>query len=572
MYGIKQKLFRRAPLAQATAQATAGGAAVVLPAQAAAQAQYDDVDVAIVMESTYPYLKGGVSAVVHDIVTHNPDLTYGIIHITWDSNAPSEDLYGMPENVLWVRPVYLSMQEHRHDFMKVSAKDLGMDAGQRSALAHRLFDALYALSEDREVEPLWDLIDEGFNERTRTYPLWALLGTREFMEALAVRMPQLNLSLANSFWTLRNFLSLAFAILGETMPRASVYHAHTTGYASLLGAAAARDHGTSFLLTEHNLYVRDTVNTLLDRNMALSITSEDYRTFDVTHEQRAWMAWWTEMGHFCYPSASLITYLYPTAITEAAHLGTDIDKAVVVPNAMVIEEFEEKYRARLAAREQLVRNGDNHTWNLVYIARVVPIKGLLDLLSSIDVLRRDGFPNLHLDVLGPTEHVPEYYEACLAKIEALDLDDHITIHGTVNVRDRLDQFDLLVLPSYNEGQPIVVLEAMAAGIPTVGTDVGGMRQLISDELATNDGRMVGPCGELVPAGDVNTMAEKIRAVIGNMELYVDHADNARTRVEEFFQMHEIMSSYNGIYRAVGNITHVRQLDTAELDFLAPMVS
>ena len=57
-----------------------------------------------------------------------------------------------------------------------------------------------------------------------------------------------------------------------------------------------------------------------------------------------------------------------------------------------------------------------------------------------------------------------------------------------------------------------------------------------------------------------------------MELYVQHSDNARTRVEEFFQMHEIMSSYNGIYRAVGNITHVRQLDTAELDFLAPVVS
>ena len=43
------------------------------------------VDVAIVMESTYPFLTGGVSAVVHDIISHNPDLTFGIIHIAWDS-------------------------------------------------------------------------------------------------------------------------------------------------------------------------------------------------------------------------------------------------------------------------------------------------------------------------------------------------------------------------------------------------------------------------------------------------------------------------------------------------------
>ncbi|MDQ0736902.1 GT4 family glycosyltransferase PelF [Arthrobacter agilis] len=516
------------------------------------------------MESTYPYLKGGVSAVVHDIVTHNPDLTYGIIHITWDASSPHEDLYGMPENVAWVRPVYLSMQEHRHDFMAVSSRDLGMSPAERSALADRVFDALYALSEQQEVEPLWQLIDEGFTQSTRTYPLWALLGSKEFMEALSVRMPQLDLSLADSFWLLRNFLSLAYAILGETMPKARVYHAHTTGYASLLGAAAARDHGTSFLLTEHNLYVRDTVNTLLDRNMALSITSEDYRTFDVTAEQRAWMAWWTEMGHFCYPSASLITYLYPTAITEAARLGSDVQKSVVVPNAMVIEEFEQKYRARLAARQHLAEDAATHVWRLVYIARVVPIKGLLDLLSSMDIMRRGGFPNLHLDVLGPTEHVPEYYEACLAKIESLGLQDHVTIHGTVNVRDMLDRFDVLVLPSYNEGQPIVVLEAMAAGIPTVGTDVGGMRQLVGEQLQTLDGRSVGACGELVVAGDVQQMADSIRLVIGNPDLYDEYADNARVRVHEFFQMKEVMSSYNQIYRNVGDIGTFRNLTIAEL--------
>jgi glycosyltransferase involved in cell wall biosynthesis len=514
---------------------------------------YEDVDVAIVMESTYPYLKGGVSAVVHDIVTHNPDLSYGIIHITWDSNAPLTDLYGMPSNVRWVRTVFLSMEEHRQDFLSVTAKDLGKTALEREELSHRLFDALYALSERGEVDPLWELIDEGLNERTRQYPLWALLGSKEFMQTLLERMPQLNLSLANSFWTLRNFFSLAYAVIGQTMPRASVYHAHTTGYASLLGSAAARDHGTSFLLTEHNLYVRDTINTLLDRNMALSITQDDYRTFDVTAEQRAWMAWWTEMGRFCYPSARLITYLYPSAITEAARLGTDINQAVVVPNGMVIEEFDEKFRARQRVMEKLQQDSSDHVWRLVYIARVVPIKGLLDLLSSMKLLRDRGYPNLHLDVLGPTEHVPEYYEACLAKIDALGLKDRVTIHGTVNVREMLDQFDLLVLPSYNEGQPIVILEAMAAGIPTVGSDVGGVAQQIADDLFTADGRSVGPCGITVTPGDEQEMAAGIQAVIGNADAYATYAANARARVQELFQMHEVMSSYNQIYRALGDL-------------------
>jgi hypothetical protein len=538
--------------------------------EAPAKPVYEVVDVAIVMESTYPYLKGGVSAVVHDIVTHNADLSYGIIHITWDSDSPMTDLYGMPANVRWVRTVFLSMEEHRHNFLSVSAKDLGMTAQQREELSHRLFDALYALSERGDVEDLWDLIDEGLNERTRKYPLWALLGSREFMQTLQDRMPQLNLSLANSFWTLRNFFSLAFAVLGETMPRASVYHAHTTGYASLLGAAAARDHDTSFLLTEHNLYVRDTVNTLLDRNMALSITEEDYRTFDVTAEQRAWMAWWTEMGRFCYPSARLITYLYPSAITEAARLGSDIDKSVVVPNGMVIGEFDDKYRARQQVVERLKQDSSDHVWHLVYIARVVPIKGLLDLLSSMDILRDRGYRNLHLDVLGPTEHVPEYYEACLAKIDSLGLNDKVTIHGTVNVREMLDQFDLLVLPSYNEGQPIVILEAMAAGIPTVGSDVGGVAQQIADDLLTTDGRTIGPCGKTVTPGDVVQMADGIQAVIGNIDAYANYAANARTRVQELFQMHEVMSSYNQIYRALGDLPVIDEMVELLNKELAPV--
>lgn len=538
----------------------ASSATDLLPAQEQAQKHYEDVDVAIVMESTYPYLKGGVSAVVHDIVTGNPDLSYGIIHIGWDSSQPMEDLYGMPENVKWARVIFLSMQEHRHDFMSVRPKDLNMNSAQRARLSNRLFDALYALSEHRDTEPLWELIDEGLNERTREYPLWAILGSQEFMHALTVRMPQLNMSLSESFWTLRGFFSLAYAVLGETMPRARVYHAHTTGYAALLGAAAARDHGTSFLLTEHNLYVRDTVNTLLDRNMALSITSNDYRTFDVSPEHRAWMAWWIEMGHFCYPSAEVVTYLYPTAITEAAELGADIDKSVVLPNGMIIEEFEEKYHKRQAAVERIAADPSEHTWKLVYIARVVPIKGLMDLLSSMDLLRKAGFPNLHLDVLGPTEHVPEYYEACLAKIESLGLHDMVTIHGTVNVRDMLDQFDLLVLPSYNEGQPIVVLEAMAAGIPTAGSNVGGMSQLVGDDLDTNDGRTWGACGELLSPGDVEAMAQQIQAVIGDVDRYRSYCVNARGRVEDFFQLHEVMSSYNKLYRMLGNMGEERNFE------------
>jgi len=521
-------------------------------ADSAGAAEYPYVDVAIVAESTYPYLKGGVSAVIHDIVEGNKDLTFGIIHITWDSKSAHKDLYGMPANVLWVQPVYLSMKEHREDFVELTPHVLAMSSKERAALAHRLFEALESVLRG-EVEPLWSLYDEGMNPRSRTFPLWALLGTREFMAATYERLPDLGLPMVDTFWLLREFFSLACAVLGDDFPRAGVYHAHTTGYASLLGAAAARQNGTSFLLTEHNLYVRDTVNTLLDRSMALPITAQDWREFDVPPVQRAWMAWWIEMGRFCYPSAEAITYLYPKAIVEAADLGAPVEKSVVVPNGMKIRDFEDVYQARQRALVQVMADDPARTWRLVYIARVVPIKGLADLISTIDTLVTRGITNMHLDILGPTDHAPDYYRLCREKARTLGVEDYLTFRGTVNVRELLGEFDLLVLPSYNEGQPIVVLEAMTAGIPTIGTDVGGMAQLVSETLTTPGGRSWEACGLLVQPSSVEGMADALQTIMRDPTMYEEFSRNARGRVSNFFQLEDAMGAYNHLYRELGGL-------------------
>ena len=181
-----------------------------------------------------------------------------------------------------------------------------------------------------------------------------------------------------TFWLLREFFSLAYAILSVDVPDARVYHAHTTGYASLLGAIGARQNDSSFLLTEHNLYVRDTVNTLLDRSLALPLTDHDWREFDVPPDKRAWMAWWIEMARLSYPSAEVITYLYPAAITEAADLGLPVDRSTIVPNGMQVREFDDALPAASAGpgrRSSTARRPKQ--WSLAYIARVVPIKGLV---------------------------------------------------------------------------------------------------------------------------------------------------------------------------------------------------
>ncbi len=511
---------------------------------------YVDVDVAIVMESTYPYLKGGVSAVVHDIITGNPDLTFGIIHITWDSHSPRKDLYGMPDNIAWVKVLYLSMEEHQEDFLRARPRDLHMNRRQRRELSRRILGALLSLAQDGQTEPLWDLISEGLSA-SRRYPVWAILGTREFMEAYHDMMPDLGMSMTDVFWCLRDFFSLAYAVLAEPVPRAQVYHAHTTGYAMLLGVNAAREHGTRVLLTEHNLYVRDTVNTLLERRLDLNVTLTDYRTFDVTGRERMWMAWWLEMGRLCYPYAYASTYLYPRAITEANELGGDSGRAIVIPNGIVTSEFDASYAARLAAIEEIKKEGaDKHLWKLVYIARVVPIKGLLDMIDSVRLMVDRGL-NIHLDVCGPTEHMPSYFEQCLTRIVEQGLESVITIRGTVKVRELLPEFDLFVLPSYNEGLPVVSLETMGAGIPTVSTDVGAVRSVVEDMIVTDDGQTWDPCGIIIEPGDPAVMADKVQEVISDVDLYERLSLNARGRVEAAYDLVKVNASYNKIYRQGG---------------------
>ena len=522
----------------------------VLPDGVPEDGVYVDVDVAIVMESTYPYLKGGVSAVVHDIITGNPDLTFGIIHITWDSHSPLKDLYGMPDNVAWVKVLYLSMEEYQEDFLRARPRDLRMNRRQRRELSRRILGALLALAQDGQTEPLWDLISEGLSA-SRRYPVWAILGTREFMEAYHDMMPDLGMSMTDIFWCLRDFFSLAYAVLAEPVPRAQVYHAHTTGYAMLLGVNAAREHGTKVLLTEHNLYVRDTVNTLLERRLDLNVRLTDYRTFDVTGRERMWMAWWLEMGRLCYPYAYASTYLYPRAITEANELGGDSGRAIVIPNGIVTKEFDASYAARLAAIEEIKKEGaDKHLWKLVYIARVVPIKGLLDMIDSVRLMVDRGL-NIHLDVCGPTEHMPSYFEQCLTRIVEQGLESVITIRGTVKVRELLPEFDLFVLPSYNEGLPVVSLETMGAGIPTVSTDVGAVRSVVEDLIVTDEGETWDPCGIIIEPGDPAVMADKVQEVISDVDLYERLSLNARGRVEAAYDLVKVNASYNKIYRQGG---------------------
>jgi len=134
---------------------------------------------------------------------------------------------------------------------------------------------------------------------------------------------------------------------------------------------------------------------------------------------------------------------------------------------------------------------------------------------------------------GPTEtRLKEY-------IGKAGLDPYIRLLGRRDdVPDLLAASDLFVLPSRFEGLPICLLEAMAAGLPVVATNIPGNDEVVID----------GETGCLVPRGDADRMAEAMVRVIAGEELGRIFGTAGRKRVEALFDLDRMILTYEETYR------------------------
>ena len=145
-------------------------------------------------------------------------------------------------------------------------------------------------------------------------------------------------------------------------------------------------------------------------------------------------------------------------------------------------------------------DSSSHRVKALFLGAVGPRKGTLDLLDAMHSLKSKGCP-LDLWIAGSEEKGGDFTSA-RARLKHLELTDTCQLLGYVRdeqKRTLLQTADLFVLPSYDEGLPIALLEAMAAGLPVVATPVGGIPEVITD----------GDNGFLVAAGDVQALADKL---------------------------------------------------------------
>ena len=145
---------------------------------------------------------------------------------------------------------------------------------------------------------------------------------------------------------------------------------------------------------------------------------------------------------------------------------------------------------------------------ILTVSRIDPRKGLRALPSMIAALAGEGF-DVAIDIVGPPIGAigESERDAISAEAARLGVADRVTLHGPVAL-DRLmpmyRDFDLFVLPTRpGEGIPRVLMEAMAAGLPVVTTDVAGIGSLITNQQN----------GLLVPDGSIDALIAAVRSLI-----------------------------------------------------------
>lgn len=186
------------------------------------------------------------------------------------------------------------------------------------------------------------------------------------------------------------------------------------------------------------------------------------------------------------------------------------------------------------------RSAPTGSWTIGTVALFRPRKGLEVLLEALAALRAAGH-DVRLRAIGDFE-TPEYRRHIEDEVARLKIAPHIDWTGfTQDVPGELARLDLFVLPSlFGEGLPMVVLEAMAAGVPIVGTRVEGVPEAIREGL---DGLLAEP----------NSAAELARAIgqfVSGEANWQGCREHAHARQAELFSDRSMARGVAEVYREV----------------------
>ncbi|OGR97707.1 MAG: hypothetical protein A2V88_03440 [Elusimicrobia bacterium RBG_16_66_12] len=483
-------------------------------------------DVCLILEGTYPFVSGGVSTWIHQLISAMPDLRFSILYVSPFPNPRREFKYKIPANVIDIQDLYL------HDYRREGARSWPCRRRRAVARLGELHEAVFAGREEAFAQML-----PFFRDPRQALTFWDIFRSQEAWEQLVSFYERYgeDVSFLDFFWTWRSMYLPLHKTLQCPIPSARLYHTVSTGYAGIVASMAKLTQDRPMLLTEHGVY---TYERLLEISQATWIYTPQRDRFRIQRElsyfKRLWLGFFNLVGRLCYQNADRIITLYEGNRTREILSGAPADRISIIPNGIDLDLY----------RDIPLKTPDAGPRRVAYIGRIVSIKDVKTFIHAARLVA-DALPDAEFLVLGPDDEEPEYARECRELARTMGLTRSLKFLGKVEMRDYYPQVDLVVLTSFSEAQPYVILEANAVGLPVVATDVGACREMLEGRLPED--RRIGPSGLLTAVANPEETAAAILRLLKDQDLWSAMSEAGRHRTLHFYNQDDLISQYLNLY-------------------------
>ena len=509
-------------------------------------------DVMLLLEGTFPYVSGGVSSWVNQIIRGFPDIRFGICFIGSRREDYGPPKYALPPNVVHVEVHYM---HERHNVPLVKPRRSDRKAFAQMEAFHDLFRSPGSAGGGQlsaSLEALVPLMQDGkaMDEAAFLYSkgAWEYI-TRQYRAFCT------DPSFVDYFWTVRIMHApvwLLARIANRLIP-ARCYHSISTGYAGLLGALLKQQTGRPLLLSEHGIYTKERKIDLFQSQWIRdnrSVFEKD--ASQISYFRDLWIRFFEALGRICYEASDEIVALYETNRLRQIKDGAPAARTRNIPNGIDLPRLSALRPLRPATPPPV----------LCLIGRVVPIK---DVKTFIRAMRTvvNLLPDAEGWIAGPEDEDQGYARECRNIAEGLGLQDKVKFLGFQKIDELMPKIGLVVLSSISEALPLVLLEGFAAGVPAVTTDVGSCRQLVYG-LDEAD-QALGAAGEVVGIAEPVLLAQAAVNLLGDLPRW--HAAQAAgiARVERYYTQERMFGEYRSLYQQ-----SLRQSDAPAQALRCPM--
>lgn len=230
-----------------------------------------------------------------------------------------------------------------------------------------------------------------------------------------------------------------------------------------------------------------------------------------------------------HTSAARVHAISSSLKGRAIKLGCSRDDVYVIPNGVDLERFK--------PTKSNLRSNFKPRYLIVCVARLVPVKGINYLIKAIPPILEEVNVGLLLIGDGPEKN------KLMGIVDELGLEDRVHFLGSKS-HDELPTYlsmsDVFICPSLFEGMGSVFVEAMACRIPVVGTNVGGIPDVIQDNVN----------GLLIEPQDSSQIAKAVLKILGNKDLADKLAENGRRIALEKYSWDKVSEDIHMLYKEI----------------------